>query len=204
MPGICCACAGCSDPITVVVRCVAFTSVCSMRPAALGTTFFLFSRGVATPCGRRQTARGGGMGITASFEIPLSRAYVFCDFFFSSPRQRLVPCPFFFVSQRSPPQGVRGGDNQTSKGSAALALCDHAKCRVEWSFPRRTTATGFSPPPSLSTRASAIRKTLGLQHSISSWSSQRWVSQLTVHPRPTSTTFEGAKSAASSPLRRPP
>ena len=64
------------------------------------------------------------MGITASFEIPLSRAYVFCDFFFSSPRQRLVPCPFFFVSQRSPPQGVRGGDNQTSKGSAALALCE--------------------------------------------------------------------------------
>ena len=95
-----------------------------MRPAALGTTFFLFSRGVATPCGRRQTARDGGMGITASFEIPLSRAYVFCDFFFSSPRQRLAPCPFFFVSQRSPPQGVRGGDNQTSKGSAALALCE--------------------------------------------------------------------------------
>jgi len=109
----------------------------------------------------------------------------------------------FFVSQRSPPQGVRGGDNQTSKGSAALALCERfMTSRVE--LPAVDHRTGFSPPPSLSTRASAIRKTLGLQHSISSWSSQRWVSQLTVHPRPTSTTFEGAKSAASSPLRRPP
>ena len=38
----------------------------------------------------------------------------------------------FFVSQRSPPQGVRGGDNQTSKGSAALALCEPCmQSRVE-------------------------------------------------------------------------